>query len=56
MKTGSGRVVKVFVDDKGGLGMEPVNSEDGLPPYVANEGSRFVSLDLERMGGLKERA
>lgn len=50
---GSGRVVKVFVDDKGGVGMEPVSKEEeALPAY--NKDGRFVSLDLDRIGGLKE--
>lgn len=48
----SGRVVVVKISDKGGVGLEPYN-EDQLPPYQIEE--RLQSLDLERMGGLKEK-
>ena len=48
----SGRVVLLHVDDKGGIGMEPVREDENLPPY---ETERFVSLDLDRIGGLKEK-
>ncbi|KAL9052471.1 MAG: hypothetical protein Q9162_005383 [Coniocarpon cinnabarinum] len=47
----SGRSVLIHVDDKGGIGMEPMQNEH-LPPY---ESGRFVSLDLDRIGGLKEK-
>jgi hypothetical protein len=52
-KTKNGRVVVVRIGDSGSVGMEPV-SPDRLPPYQSNESDRFQSLDLERMGGLKE--
>ena len=51
-KKQSGRVVVLHVDDKGGVGMEPLPEGEQLPPY---EQDRFVSLDLERIGGLKEK-
>jgi len=53
-KTGrpqSGRVVVVRMGDNNAIGLEPV--DDNLPPYQKDE--RFQSLDLERMGGLKEK-
>ena len=50
-KTQSGRSVVVHVGEQGSMGMEPVNER--LPPYT--ESDRFVSLDLERIGGLKEK-
>jgi hypothetical protein len=50
----NGRVVVVRIGDSGSVGMEPV-AQDGLPPYQSNETARFQSLDLERMGGLKEK-
>ncbi|GAB7345174.1 hypothetical protein MBLNU457_3557t1 [Dothideomycetes sp. NU457] len=50
-KTQSGRVVVVHVGEKG-VGLEPCN--DKLPSYTQSE--RFQSLDLERLGGLKEKA
>ena len=50
----SGRVVVVKISDKGGVGLEPY-SEEFLPRYQTSESDRFQSLDLERMGGLKEK-
>ena len=50
-KRQSGRVVVVHVGEKG-VGLEPV--DDKLPSYTQSE--RFQSLDLERIGGLKEKA
>ncbi|KAK4631051.1 hypothetical protein CLAFUW4_03335 [Fulvia fulva] len=52
-KRKSGRVVVVRVGDTG-VGLEPV--DDTLPAYRQNEGDRFQSLDLERIGGLVEKA
>jgi len=55
-KTGrpqSGRVVVVRMGENSVVGLEPL--EDQLPPYQKNEGGRFQSLDLDRMGGLKEK-
>jgi len=49
-----GRVVVVHITETGSVGMAPV-SQDPLPPYQKNEGDRFQSLDLERIGGLKEK-
>lgn len=44
----------VRIGDSGSIGMEPVG-EDALPPYQSSDAERFQSLDLERMGGLKEK-
>lgn len=52
-KRKSGRVVVVRISDTGGVGLEPCHED--LPPYQSNDSGRFQSLDLERMGGLKER-
>jgi hypothetical protein len=52
-KRQSGRVVVVRIGDKGGVGLEPY--QEDLPPYQSNDSQRFQSLDLERMGGLKEK-
>ncbi len=49
----SGRVVKVSISEQGGIGLEPYNDEH-LPAYQKLDSGRFQSLDLERMGGLKE--
>lgn len=50
----SGKVVVVRISDCGSVGMEPCE-EDNLPPYQRSDADRFQSLDLERMGGLKEK-
>jgi hypothetical protein len=52
-KRTSGRVVVVRITDKGGVGLEPC--DEPLPPYQSTGNERFQSLDLERMGGLKEK-
>lgn len=49
----SGRVVVVRISDTGGLGLEPY-SDEHLPAYQQSDAERFQSLDLDRMGGLKE--
>ena len=52
-KRTSGRVVKVSISETGGVGLEPCNDEH-LPPYQKSDSGKFQSLDLERIGGLKE--
>lgn len=52
-KRQSGRVVVVRVGEHS-IGLEPV-SEEKLPAYQQSESDRFQSLDLERIGGLKEK-
>ncbi len=56
-KTGmqQGRVVVVHVTDSGSVGLGPRNHES-LPPYQKEDADRFQSLDLERIGGLKEKS
>lgn len=49
-----GRVVVVRVSDSGSVGMSPLNQES-LPPYQASDSDRFQSLDLNRIGGLREK-
>lgn len=49
----SGRVVVVRVGETG-VGLEPVE-EDNLPPYQRSDSDRFHSVDLERVGGLREK-
>jgi hypothetical protein len=51
-KQQSGRVVIVRVGEHS-VGLEPV--QDNLPPYQRDASDRFDSLDLDRMGGLKEK-
>lgn len=49
-----GRVVVVHVTDTGSIGMAPLNQEP-LPPYQRSDADRFQSLDLDRIGGLREK-
>lgn len=49
-----GRVVVVHITDTGSVGMEPLN-RGNLPPYKKEDAERFQSLDLERIGGLREK-
>jgi len=49
----SGRVVVVRITDSGSVGMEPLAQEQ-LPPYQQADSGRFQSLDMNRIGGLKE--
>jgi len=49
----SGRVVVVRVGETG-VGLEPLE-EDNLPPYHRGDSERFHSVDLERVGGLREK-
>lgn len=51
-KRQSGRVVVVRLGDSG-VALEPV--PENLPPYPGHESDQFDSLDLERIGGLKEK-
>ncbi|KAJ5570220.1 uncharacterized protein N7459_009650 [Penicillium hispanicum] len=52
-KRKSGRMVVVRISEAGSVGLEPCQEE--LPPYQTNDTGRFQSLDIERMGGLKEK-
>ena len=51
-KRQSGRVVVVRVGEHS-VGLEPV--QEDLPPYQSHASDRFDSLDLDRIGGLKEK-
>ncbi|EON61575.1 hypothetical protein W97_00790 [Coniosporium apollinis CBS 100218] len=51
-KKQSGRVVVVRVGEQS-VGLEPLPED--LPPYQRTSSDRFQSLDLERIGGLKEK-
>ena len=42
------------IGESGGVGLEPLGEED-LPQYEKSDAERFQSLDLERIGGLKEK-
>lgn len=49
----AGRVVVVRIADSGSIGMEPLQQEQ-LPPYQRSDANQFQSLELERLGGLRE--
>lgn len=51
----TGRVVVVRITDSGSVGMEPLQ-HDQLPPYHQAEAGRFQSVELDRIGGLREEA
>jgi hypothetical protein len=51
----SGRVVVVRVGETG-VGLEPLRDEEQLPAYQKEGGDRFHSIDMERIGGLKEKS
>jgi len=53
-KDKGGRVVVVRVSESGSIGMAPL-AQDALPPYQSSDADRFQSLDLNRLGGLKEK-
>ena len=50
----AGRVVVVHVTDTGSVGLSPLHQE-AAPPYQRADAERFQSLDLDRMGGLREK-
>lgn len=50
----SGRVLVVRVGETG-VGLEPLKEEEQLPAYQKETGERFQSIDIERIGGLKEK-
>jgi hypothetical protein len=50
----SGRVVVVRVGETG-VGLEPLKDEE-LPAYRKESGERFHSIDMDRIGGLKEKS
>ncbi|TVY83495.1 hypothetical protein LSUE1_G004865 [Lachnellula suecica] len=54
-KRTSGRVVVVRVGETG-VGLEPLQEEEQLPAYQKESAERFHSIDMERIGGLKEKS
>lgn len=54
-KRKSGRVVVVRISEAGRVGLEPFHDdEEHLPPYQTARDGKFESLDLDRIGGLRE--
>ena len=50
----SGKVMVVQVGEAGVGFVRPLENDD-LPPYQQGANERFASVDLERVGGLKEK-
>jgi len=50
----SGRVLLVRVGDNAAVGLEPLHEEQ-LPAYEKESKSQFYAVDLEKIGGLKEK-
>ena len=50
----NGRVVVVHVTETGSVGMSPLIQEQ-LPAYQRSDAERFQSLDLDSIGGLREK-
>ncbi|KAK1466870.1 hypothetical protein CMEL01_10863 [Colletotrichum melonis] len=50
----SGRVLVVRVGDGGSVGLEPVRDEQ-LPAYEKDSKSQFYSVDIDSIGGLREK-
>lgn len=51
----SGRVVVVRIGETS-VGLEPLKEDEQLPAYQKETGDRFHSIDMERIGGLKEKS
>jgi hypothetical protein len=51
----SGRVVVVRVGDNAAVGMEPLREEEQLPAYEKDSKTQFYSIDIDKIGGLKEK-
>lgn len=50
----SGRVLVVRVGDNAAVGLEPMHNEP-LPAYEKESKSQFQSIDMDQIGGLKEK-
>jgi hypothetical protein len=50
----SGRVVVVRVGEAGAVGLEPLHDEQ-LPAYEKESKSQFYAIDMDGIGGLKEK-
>jgi hypothetical protein len=50
----SGRVVVVRLSDASSVGLEPLNDEQ-LPAYEKESKTQFYSIDMNEIGGLKEK-
>jgi len=50
----SSKVVVVTITEKGNVGLEP-HVEEPAPPMYSEKDDEFMSLDLDRIGGLREK-
>jgi hypothetical protein len=50
----SGRVVVVRLSEGSNVGLEPVSDEQ-LPAYEKESSTQFYSIDMDQIGGLKEK-
>lgn len=53
-KRKSGRVVVVRVGDNASVGLEPLDEEQ-LPAYEKDSNSQFYAIDMDDIGGLREK-
>lgn len=53
-KRKSGRVVVVRVGDNASVGLEPLDEEQ-LPAYEKDSNSHFYAIDMDDIGGLREK-
>ncbi|KAF4979464.1 hypothetical protein FZEAL_4323 [Fusarium zealandicum] len=53
-RTQSGRVLVVRVGDNSTVGLEPMSDEQ-LPAYEKEAKGQFYSIDMDQIGGLKEK-
>lgn len=53
-KRKSGRVVVVRVGDNASVGLEPLDEEQ-LPAYEMDSNSQFYAIDMDAIGGLREK-
>lgn len=51
----SGRVLVVRVGDNATVGLEPMRSDDQLPAYEKESKGGFYSVDMDQIGGLREK-
>ena len=50
----SGRVLVVRVGDNAAVGLEPLHEEE-LPAYEKDSKTQFYAVDIEKIGGLREK-
>ncbi|KAM4057060.1 hypothetical protein HRG_003909 [Hirsutella rhossiliensis] len=51
----NGRVLVVRVGDNATVGLEPMRDEEQLPAYEKEAKGEFQSIDMDQIGGLKEK-